>query len=214
METSNNKNEQDLSTEEKIKEAARVVFHRKGFAATRTRDIAEEAGINLALLNYYFRSKEKLFKLIMVESMATFVKSIGIVFNEDRLSLEEKISLLTERYISLLQENPNLPIFVLGELQQNPDVLLEQFSIKQMVMQSSFMRQFNEAVQQGLVYPIHPLQFIMTLMSLIVFPFVAFPMVKKLGELNQEQYLELMEERKHLIPLWVKKMLFLTPKEA
>ncbi len=214
METSNNKNEQDLSTEEKIKEAARVVFHRKGFAATRTRDIAEEAGINLALLNYYFRSKEKLFKLIMVESMATFVKSIGIVFNDDSLSLEEKISLLTERYISLLQENPNLPIFVLGELQQNTDVLLEQFSIKQMVMQSSFMRQFNEAVQQGLVYPIHPLQFIMSLMSLIVFPFVASPMVKKLGELNQEQYLELMEERKHLIPQWVKKMLFLTPKEA
>lgn len=214
METSINKNEQDLSTEEKIKEAARVVFHRKGFAATRTRDIAEEAGINLALLNYYFRSKEKLFKLIMAESMVTFVKSIAVVFNDDNSSLEEKISQLTDKYISLLQENPSLPIFVLGELQQNPDVLLDQLSIKQMVMQSSFMRQFNEAVQQGLVYPIHPLQFIMNLMSLIVFPFVASPMIKKLGELNQEQYLALMNERKYLIPLWVKKMLFLNPIEA
>jgi AcrR family transcriptional regulator len=53
----------DTTTEAKIKNAARVVFHKKGFAATRTRDIAEEAGINLALLNYYFRSKEKLFEI-------------------------------------------------------------------------------------------------------------------------------------------------------
>jgi AcrR family transcriptional regulator len=59
------KKELDTTTEAKIKAAARVVFHKKGFAATRTRDIAEEAGINLALLNYYFRSKEKLFDIIM-----------------------------------------------------------------------------------------------------------------------------------------------------
>ena len=57
----------DSTTEEKIKEAARIVFHQKGFAATRTRDIAEEANINLALLNYYFRSKAKLFEIIMVD---------------------------------------------------------------------------------------------------------------------------------------------------
>ncbi|MFV0289726.1 MAG: TetR family transcriptional regulator, partial [Mangrovibacterium sp.] len=54
-----------MSTEEKIMEAARKVFHAKGFAATRTRDIAEEAGINLALLNYYFKSKQKLFAMVM-----------------------------------------------------------------------------------------------------------------------------------------------------
>ena len=59
----------DPSTEEKIKIAARSVFHKKGYAATRTRDIAEEAGINLALLNYYFRSKEKLIDIIMTETM-------------------------------------------------------------------------------------------------------------------------------------------------
>ena len=59
----------DISTEEKIRAAARKIFTQKGFAATRTRDIAEEAGINLALLNYYFRSKEKLFEQIMIEKV-------------------------------------------------------------------------------------------------------------------------------------------------
>ena len=59
------KKEPNLSTEEKIKAAARKVFMEKGYGASRTRDIAEEAGINLALLNYYFRSKEKLFNEII-----------------------------------------------------------------------------------------------------------------------------------------------------
>ena len=73
--------EVDLSTEEKIKEAAKKVFLKKGYAATRTRDIAEEAGINLALLNYYFRSKEKLFDLIMLEKLEKFFGVIAPVLN-------------------------------------------------------------------------------------------------------------------------------------
>ena len=81
----------DVSTEEKIKEAARVVFHKKGYAATRTRDIAEEADINLALLNYYFRSKEKLFDLIMVETLSGFLQHLTAILNDGKTSLEKKI---------------------------------------------------------------------------------------------------------------------------
>ena len=74
---------EDSSTEEKIKAAARKVFTRKGFAATRTRDISEEAGINLALLNYYFRSKEKLFDLVMMENMQHFLIGMKEVIYKD-----------------------------------------------------------------------------------------------------------------------------------
>ena len=70
------------TTEEKIKSAARTVFHTKGFAATKTRDIAKEAGINLALLNYYFRSKEKLFQIIMMDSIHSLFQSILPIFFE------------------------------------------------------------------------------------------------------------------------------------
>ena len=73
MATQINNQFNDLSTEEKIKNSARAVFHRKGFAAARTRDIAQEAGINLALLNYYFRSKEKLFNIVMLEAFQSFL---------------------------------------------------------------------------------------------------------------------------------------------
>ena len=113
--------EEDLSTEEKIKAAARTIFTKKGYAATRTRDIAEEAGINLALLNYYFRSKEKLFELVMMEKMASFFGSISPILGDTGLTLEEKIELVAEKYTRVLTENPDLPLFILSEIRMNPD---------------------------------------------------------------------------------------------
>src|SRR3954470_1649970 len=83
------------SAEEKIKAAARVVFHQKGFAATRTRDIAQEAGINLALLNYYFRSKQKLFDLIMAETVSAFMQNMVLVLNDEKTTLAHKIQELS-----------------------------------------------------------------------------------------------------------------------
>ena len=80
----------EASTEQKIKEAARKLFTQKGFAATRTRDIAEEAGINLALLNYYFRSKQKLFDLIMMENFRQFIGGLAANFTDETLTLEER----------------------------------------------------------------------------------------------------------------------------
>src|SRR6185503_2844719 len=96
----------DSTTEARIKAAAKTIFTQKGYAAARTRDIAEEAGINLALLNYYFRSKEKLFDLIMLESMQGFIHSIAGVFNNETTSLEEKIQTLANNYIDMLTTQP------------------------------------------------------------------------------------------------------------
>src|SRR6187455_3388798 len=110
------KAEADLSTEEKIKSAARLVFTRKGYAATRTRDIAEEAGINLALLNYYFRSKEKLFEIVMVEKMSKFFGVVAQVLEDKSMTVEEKTGTVVDNYIGLLSENPDLPIFILSEI--------------------------------------------------------------------------------------------------
>ena len=86
--------ETNASTEEKIKEAARRVFTRKGYAATRTRDIAEESGYNLALINYYFRSKEKLFDIIMLDNLHLFIHSVMAIVNDPATTLQEKIEIV------------------------------------------------------------------------------------------------------------------------
>lgn len=83
--------EKSIGSEQKIIAAAFQVFQSKGYAATRTRDIAEAAGINLALLNYYFRSKEKLFEIILLQSMADFMGIMTTVINDEQTTLEKKV---------------------------------------------------------------------------------------------------------------------------
>lgn len=199
--------ETDASTEEKIKQAARTIFHRKGFAATRTRDIAEEAGLNLALLNYYFRSKQKLFDLIMLETMQQFLLSLTDVFNAQETSLETKIELLVSNYIDLLSKEPDIPIFILSELRNNPQELVAKIRIKEILMRSYLIQQLQEEAAAGRTAPIHPLQFIMNVMGLTVFPFIAKPIFSSLGSLSEDDFNRMMAQRKALIPQWVKAIL-------
>jgi AcrR family transcriptional regulator len=198
------KPEVDISTEEKIKQAAREVFHHKGYAATRTRDIAEAAGLNLALLNYYFRSKEKLFQLIMLETLEQFAASLSGVFNDPQTSFHEKVELVVHRYIDMLLVEPEVPLFILSELRNHPDALLSKLPIKELIMRSVFARQYEEEILSGNMTPLPLIQFIMNIMGLTVFPFIANPMMKHIGDLRDTEFRALMLERKKMIPVWIK----------
>lgn len=191
------KKEPNLSTEEKIKAAARKVFMEKGFGASRTRDIAEEAGINLALLNYYFRSKEKLFHEIMMERVQQLFGSVAPILMDDSTTLEKKIELITPRYIDLLQENPDLPMFVLNEIRKQPDFLKTKVNLQQILMNSSFLKQLK-AIRKD----IDPAHFLINLMGMMLFPFIARPIVITTGIISEKGFTSLMEERRKLIPKW------------
>lgn len=197
----------DASTEEKIKAAARAVFHRKGFAAARTRDIAEEAGINLALLNYYFRSKEKLFVLVMIETLTEFFGSVSVIINNPETTFEEKIEQFAAGYIDLIFREPDIPLFIMSEIRNNPEQLLQKVDIRNTVFNSVFLQQFTEAVQQGKIKDQNFLHFMMNFIGLIVFPFIAKPLLQAISGLNEEQFNALIEERKKLIPVWIKAMM-------
>ncbi len=199
----------DPSTEEKIKNAAKIIFHRKGFAATRTRDIALEADINLALLNYYFRSKEKLFDIIMMESFQEFLHSVKGIFNDENTDFETKIEKIVSNYIDLFINQPDIPIFLLNELRHNPEDIVSKINIKEILLKSSFLKQFNKAVKTGKIVRMSPLHFIMNLMGMTVFPFVASPVLKSLGDLSQKEFNTLMIQRKKLIPEWTKMILMI-----
>lgn len=188
----------DLSTEEKIREAARKVFTRKGYAATRTRDIAEEAGINLALLNYYFRSKEKLFELVMLEKLQQFFGVIAPVLTDPGLSLTDRLEQITTRYIDMLVDNPDLPLFILSEIRNHPDRFNNSMKVGDILLHSAFIRQLREARPD-----INPLHFMATLLGMIVFPFIARPILEISGATDQSLFRKLAEERKKLIPGWV-----------
>ena len=202
--------EKDVSTEAKIKAAAKKLFTQNGFEATRTRDIAEESGINLALLNYYFRSKQKLFEIVMRENVVLFMGGIVESINNNmHLSFEEKVEILIDRYIDMLIANPDLPFFILSvsrteefKSDDSDDPIMK--SIKQ--MRTSFMMAIMEDIQSGKIKPVHPLHIISNMMSLIVFPFAASALLKSRTGISDKEFENLMIERKKLIPVWIKAM--------
>ncbi|MBL0745317.1 TetR/AcrR family transcriptional regulator [Chryseolinea lacunae] len=194
--------EADLSTQEKIKEAARKVFTQKGYAATRTRDIAEEAGINLALLNYYFRSKEGLFEIVMVEKLQQLFGTIVPILNDEGTTLEKKLELVVLCYIDMLTAHPDLPIFVLSEIRVDPERFSQRIQAGKLLREAYFLKQLKERRPD-----LHPLHFVMNLVGMTLFPFVGKPIFQAIGNLPAKDYAVLMEERKALIPKWVQAIL-------
>ena len=196
------KAEINLSTEEKFKEAARIVFTKKGYAATKTRDIAEQAGLNLALLNYYFRSKEKLFEIVMTEKVQQLFAFISPALNDPDTSLEEKIDWVAVNYIEMLTKNPDLPIFVLSEIRTNPERFGKIVQLNTFVLKSHFVKQLTER-KPG----VNPVQLFLNFLGMLIFPFIAKPVFHSTGAMGDEMFNQLLEDRKTLVPKWMKLML-------
>lgn len=199
------KKEQDASTEERILAAARVVFTRNGFAATKVRDIAAEADINLSLVNYYFRSKEKLFEVVMAEAVQKLVFEISTFFNDKELSIPEKITKAVNYYIDLLLENPDFPLFLVNEIITGDD-MFTRFAQQNTLFQSDLIRQLFAMKEEGKL-SVHPVHIMMNVIGLVVMPFLARPILERNALVKDGEFVAMMNERRTLIPLWLKGML-------
>ncbi len=112
--------EKDKLTEEKIFEAAKTVFSERGMDGARMQEIADLAGINKSLLHYYFRTKEKLFNAVFDDIARLMFMKFASIFAQE-LPLEEKIKYFFREHIEFMKLNPGLPIFILTEINRNPD---------------------------------------------------------------------------------------------
>lgn len=185
---------------QRIYDTARKIFREKGFDGARMQEIADEAKINKALLHYYFKSKEKLFQEILREDVMSFVGSVAFVVNNPATTWQEKIRLISSTYIEFLKVNPGIPIFVLNELSRNGGAFLRELPFPTLIRQSVFMQQIIAAQKEKEIIAIEPMQIIVTVISGLVFPFAAKPMVMMMGGLDEQQLAKLIEERKTLVP--------------
>ena len=193
----------DQNTEEIILQAARKVFVKKGMYGARMQDIADEARINKALLHYYFESKDKLFEKVFMEAAGHLFPKINEVFNSD-ISLFEKIERFCEEYIEGVMQNPYLPLFVMNEVNQDPEYFMKKvWGTKNKPEPSKFLRQIEEEVKKGTIKPISPLQLMMNLLSMTIFPFVAKPIFQMNLGLDEFQFRHVMEQRKKEIPKFI-----------
>lgn len=188
-------------TEDKILEAAKKVFHRKGFKGARMQEIADEAGINKALLHYYFRSKENLFEAVFQDAFLKLMGRLKAVFFSDA-PLKDKIHEFLSNYLDVLNENSYIPWFILNGMYERPDVLKAIFE-KAELSPPQLMEQLRSQIQKEYGTEINPFHIWLNVLSLSIFPVVAKPLIRELFQLPEEAYQQILEQRKTEVPRFV-----------
>lgn len=186
----------DIGTESRILEAARKVFFQKGYGGARMQDIANEAGINKALLHYYFRNKETLFGVILSDAMGKLLPRVNEIFDRED-PLADKIRAFVTAYITMVIENPHLPLFVLHALHSgDQDGITARF--REIAGQIPFVR-FRDAIikamTDGEIRMVDPGQLIMNILSLCLFPFVARPAFQMITRMEPQAYDAMLRSR-------------------
>ena len=191
--------EKDLTTEEKILEAAKKIFLAKGLDGARMQDIADEAGINKAMLHYYFRSKDKLFEKIFTEVANHFFPKLMAILISDQ-SIFEKIESFCEEYINQVIQTPYVPIFILNEINRQPEAFLNKVLNIRKPPVDQFLKQLEKERKQGIIKRLEPIELLVNVMSLCIFPFVARPIIQLISGKDRDQFNEMMERRKKEVP--------------
>jgi AcrR family transcriptional regulator len=200
----------DGETEERILQAARTVFVRHGTAGARMQEIAEEAGVNQALLHYYFRSKDRLAQAVFRDVAGRMVPSIVALFGSE-ISIEQKVVQFVHLYIDVLRHSPFIPGYIVAELHFNPERLTALASEiagthPANVMQSFLPRlgaQIDEQVRIGAMRSIAPDQFLVNLVALCVFPFVARPVLRIVFGQDDAAFSRFLDERRSELPEFI-----------
>jgi AcrR family transcriptional regulator len=188
-------NANNENTEQLILSAAKCVFQRKGMDGARMQEIADEAGINKALLHYYYRSKQLLFEAVFKAAFLSLIPQLSKILDND-LPLEEKIRTFAANYIQFVAEHPYLPNFIIQEINKNPQFIREILDNKDFPSIEKFKAQVKMEIEKGTIKIIKAEQLFINLMALNVFPFIAAPLIKGVLKMDDKTFKQMMEDRK------------------
>ncbi len=196
-----------LSTEEKILESAKKIFYQKGLKGARMQEIADDAGVNKAMLHYYFRSKDKLFDKVFEQSVQSVAPVLMNVFLEET-DLEVKIKQLVGMLIDLFLREPYLSNFVVNELSQNPDKLYRNVMDSEGGLIGKIIPVMNEQLQEGIEKGIvkdniKPAELILNIMSLCLLPIMAQGVLQQTLGIDDERMERFMDKRKQTVTEFV-----------
>lgn len=202
----------DGDTEGRILDAAHAVFMRHGTAGARMQEIAREAGVNSALLHYYFRSKERLADAVFQRAATQLLPNLVRILASDA-DLEVKVAQVVELELTRLSETPYLPGYVISELTHHPQRIQQLFaSVIGMapaevgaLVRTRLREQIDQRVREGRMQPIDAEQFVVNLLSLCIFPFAARPMLMALLGFDDEGFMAFIGRRRQtLAPFFVR----------
>jgi TetR/AcrR family transcriptional regulator len=195
----------DTDSKQRILDTARKHFVQKGFAATRTKEIAEETGFTKAMLHYYFRTKDQLYQAVLEQTISKVLPRLAKAMATEG-SFMERTEHLVHTYIEILSKNPELPLFVMSELaQQKASFIAEiQKQAGHFPAIFFFIQQMNTEMEEGKIRSMPPMQLILNILGMSVFPFMAKPMITNIFGVSDAEFIELMEQRKTIIVDFIK----------
>ncbi|MCE6989366.1 TetR/AcrR family transcriptional regulator [Dyadobacter sp. CY323] len=174
-------------SEDKIKEAAKRIFLKKGFDGTTSRDIAREADMNIALTNYYFRSKEKLFIEIFKDLMEMYYQSVVDILNKP-IDIKAKISEIIENNYRMMKQEPDLVIFIMNEIHKDPERLLIKTPLYNQIKTTVFSQQLDAGIKNGTLRDIRIENILPLMTSCIEFLFLGKGIHQKIFSMTDEDF--------------------------
>lgn len=187
------------STEQKIFEAARDIFQSKGLEGARMQEIADKAEINKSMLHYYYRSKEKLFEKVYELSIIKLMPQVASLLNEE-MPLDVKLRKFSSKYLELIKANPDIPLFVIHEMNKNPS-RLKKFIAKEIGKRvQPFLDQIKEEREKGNTVNLPPEQIFVNIMGMLVFPFLGRPVLQVIFDMDEKEFSEFIAVREAFMP--------------
>ncbi|MES1222744.1 MAG: TetR/AcrR family transcriptional regulator, partial [Bacteroidota bacterium] len=133
-----------------------------------------------------------------------FIHGITTEVHKEDVTIEQKFEKVITAYIDFLTANPDLPLFILNEIRGNPSAISKVIDEELKPVRSLFFKQLQQAAKPGKPQAIEPFHFVANLVGLTVFPFVSRPILQRVTNVSDKQFMAFMQERKKLVPLWLK----------
>ena len=184
-----------MDTKRKIIRVAKRLFLEKGVDNTSIRNIADEARINVAALNYHFKSKENLFEIILEDLLSNSSYELPSILNAS-IPLEEKIRQYVNTYIDIILDNPGLPFFIISVLHRNPKRIASMKISQSLYNSEAFSRQLAEEAEKGNIKRVDPNHFFVNMLSLIVFPASVQQILMEKNQWEEHNFKQFIKERK------------------
>ncbi|MGK6340819.1 TetR/AcrR family transcriptional regulator [Chryseobacterium sp. DT-3] len=181
-------------TQELIKETAKNLFFVKGKFDATTQEIADEAGVNRTLINYYFRSRDNLIQIIFDEAQRVEQEKSKIIQNAD-LPFKIKISKFIEGSLSTSLQYPYLETYIVSQINKGN---CHQREIEEDVLETLY-KDIEKEMELGNIEKMAPVQFILNMVSLLVFPSAIRPLFMENLMISDEEYDKIISERKEII---------------
>lgn len=179
--------------EQKIIEAAKATFLKKGFKDTNMSDIAAEVGLTRPAMHYYFRTKERLFQAVFGDILMTFLPKVSGIITSDA-PLEEKIGAIADAYLAILKENPQLPMFLMKEAMRDFDGFVQMaLGINISQAGNNVFSAIESEMEAGKIRKVPVIEIFYTFYGLIAMPFLTMPIASHV--FGQAQIDELLNER-------------------